>query len=235
MANESLSAKTKRLTSYRLEDETLTPEMIAAGAHLLDGVIDRDGLAARVYTAMRSARPKYSAVDLKRFFEKFVPGPEDDCWTWTGAVKAGWGGYGKFYYQGKLIGAHVAAWEIANRKTVPKRWVVCHTCDNPPCVNPLHLFPGTFRDNMIDMWTKGRARPNGMNAKGSRNPQSVFKEADIPVIRQMISDGTTQTAIAKQFGVTVQAVNRIHRGRAWTHVVDFENGICDISQDIGSE
>lgn len=79
----------------------------------------------------------------------------DDCWEWQGCRRLG---YGRIWLEGRLWTAHrIAAhvWlgiDLTDRKTF-----ACHSCDNPPCVNPDHLFPGNQADNMRDMAQKGRA------------------------------------------------------------------------------
>lgn len=78
------------------------------------------------------------------------------CVEWTG--KRHWAGYGlRYVAKGNWIRAHRWAWIIEYGR-IPKGLFVCHACDNPPCVNPLHLFLGTQKDNHDDMVAKGRAR-----------------------------------------------------------------------------
>ena len=76
------------------------------------------------------------------------------CWLWTG-TKAASGGYGIFWENGNQHRAHRLSWLLTNG-AIPKGMVVCHKCDNPPCVNPAHLFIGTMKDNVDDMMSKGR-------------------------------------------------------------------------------
>src|SRR5690606_35598865 len=75
-----------------------------------------------------------------------------DCWVWTATRMSR--GYGYFYANGKMRGAHRVAWAIAHGYFPDVH--VLHRCDNPPCVRPDHLFLGTQRDNMADMAAKGR-------------------------------------------------------------------------------
>lgn len=95
---------------------------------------------------------------LTRFMSHVIK--TDGCWEWIGCKS---GGYGRIWVkkenrQVKSL-AHRISWEMF-RGPISNNLFVCHTCDNPPCVNPDHLWLGTKSDNTIDMWKKGRARPN---------------------------------------------------------------------------
>ena len=84
----------------------------------------------------------------------------DICWFWIGAKNSN--GRPSFAYtdwktEKKHYNAARYSYELHNKVKVPKDKLVCHSCDNMLCVNPKHLFLGTQKDNVIDMWNKGRS------------------------------------------------------------------------------
>lgn len=98
-----------------------------------------------------------------RFEEKYTPEPNTGCWLWMGGV--GGGGYGTFHYDSERL-AHRVSY-LMHRGTIGDLCVL-HVCDVPLCVNPDHLFLGTYVDNAVDCLRKGRhAR---YNAKKSTCP-----------------------------------------------------------------
>lgn len=103
---------------------------------------------------------------LDRFWIKVSMAEADQCWEWSGrrkkqVINGKTYDYGIFalpVVAGKRteVRAHRFAWETWHRKPVPAGMVLRHGCDNPPCVNPAHLEPGTSADNMRDMVERGR-------------------------------------------------------------------------------
>lgn len=92
----------------------------------------------------------------ERFSAKFKRGEANECWEWNGAISKGYGSIGEGGQHGKILKAHVVAWELHHNQIVPDKMCVRHTCDNPSCVNPAHLVIGTHQQNMRDMTERGR-------------------------------------------------------------------------------
>jgi len=93
---------------------------------------------------------------LERFKQKFNLSPSG-CWEWIAASRGN--GYGCFKLNGKSIDAHRVSFMLF-KGDIPKNTLVCHTCDNKKCVNPEHLFLGTYKDNFNDAVKKGRIKLN---------------------------------------------------------------------------
>jgi hypothetical protein len=103
-------------------------------------------------------------------FWNFVPDkPSDECWEWTGRRNEL--GYGTIRETSgsRLIRAHRVSASI-HLADYSESLLVCHHCDNPPCVNPSHLFMGTHRDNTLDGWEKGRIRKPPTPARKTHCP-----------------------------------------------------------------
>lgn len=109
---------------------------------------------------------------MERFESHFTPEPNSGCWLWFGAANKK--GYGNFFFEDKFYRAHRWIYEQINGP-VSATLDMCHKCDNPSCVNPDHLFPGTRSDNMQDSIRKGRVRRNerkDSNGKWARKSEN---------------------------------------------------------------
>lgn len=97
---------------------------------------------------------------LKEWFEtKFIPKSENECWEWNGSPNnCGYGFVYKVVNNKRLVtSASRLSFQLFHKVKLDKNELVCHTCDNPICINPNHLFKGSHSDNMKDMIAKGRA------------------------------------------------------------------------------
>lgn len=156
-----------------------------------------------------------------RFWLK-VHKTKSGCWEWLGGKNDG--GYGQFSVQGKTIGAHRVAYYLFTG-VMPKgghEECVCHSCDNPSCVNPAHLWLGTPKENHADRDAKGHlVRPIG-----ERNGQAKLTTAEVKEIRARwdaweVTPGGYKLgaakAIAPDFGVSVSTVGEIGRRVSRAH------------------
>lgn len=165
-------------------------------------------------TSAPSWTPRDESEPYEPIAERFWAQVEktDSCWLWVGTRFVD--GYGLFR-DGKPRGAHRVAWEL-HYGPIPDGLMVCHHCDNPPCVNPAHLFLGTNADNMADMKRKGR------QGFGERNASSRLTEVDIVAIRKSYwLQGLLSHEIARQYETSDRHIRNIVRGNKWPHVENF--------------
>lgn len=109
---------------------------------------------------------------MSRIIEK-----ENGCWEYP--LRHTKCGYGTIYFGGFKVRKHILVHRLMYEEfkdKIPKGLFVLHTCDNPPCCNPSHLFLGTHQDNMDDMWKKGRSKVG--KGENSRNWKYSDKEID---------------------------------------------------------
>lgn len=143
------------------------------------------------------ARPMSSREEY--FWARVNRGGPTECWTWSGALQSY--GYGDIHHREGRISAHRFSYEL-HHGAIAAGGVVCHRCDNPPCVNPAHLFVGTQADNMADKVSKGR------QAKGERVATAKLTDAQFHEMLELKAAGIRQVDIASRFGVTQQAVSQ---------------------------
>ena len=174
-------------------------------------------------------------VAEERFWDKVQVGSPSECWVWCGSRSGG--RYGKFYFEGKLVQAHRYSYMLHYGEILPGL-VVCHKCDNEGCVNPYHLFVGTQKDNVQDMFKKGRdnyARGSNHGSKthpeccrhradnfgcrkGEKNGRSVLTKHAVLQIRSLAECGVSRRKIARMFGVGKTTVDNVVHRRTWADV-----------------
>jgi hypothetical protein len=143
---------------------------------------------------------------LERFWAKVEK--TDYCWLWQGAINSD---HGSAYYHADGRFQRAARWIWKQSHGPIRRGLeVCHTCDNPACVRPSHLFLGTHLQNMQDMSRKGRASKIGM--KGEAHPQCKLSDDDVRRMKKLRMEGASIKELMDIFGVEKSYVPKVMSG-----------------------
>lgn len=130
----------------------------------------------------------------------------DVCWDWRGNKSHG---YGCMTCGGKWSFAHRVSYEL-HFGDIPDKIEICHTCDNPACINPSHLFPGTHKDNMEDMVKKGRHKKSYASGK--------LSETDVLEIRKNFAEGVSAINLGYKYKVSKHAIYDVLNKVTWSHI-----------------
>lgn len=160
---------------------------------------------------------------LERFSQKYSI-VNNGCWNWNGASRGN--GYGCIRIGNKIIDAHRIAYNLFIGE-IPKGMLVCHVCDNRRCVNPKHLFIGTYKDNFNDAIIKGRIKIYGKTGreveKSRENARfnAVNRKYNIKLILDIkadINNGLKNKDICYKHGVNRFLVSNIKTGKNWSWI-----------------
>ena len=158
-------------------------------------------------------RPKNTIPDFWKHVDK---SGHNGCWNWTGFIDRD--GYGTYWWEGRPQGAHRLSYIFTHGSISPGQ-CVCHHCDNPPCVNPDHLWLGTHQDNIADKISKGRqaknTKPNNP-AKGERHGEAKLSDEQVHLIRNSLIPARV---LAERFGVHPTRIYKIRQGKGWKHII----------------
>lgn len=174
-------------------------------------------------SAARSARPQFcskacyglhhaaksSAAFADKFWARLKPANDRGCREWSG--RTFWR-YGLVDLGNKPQMAHRIAYRLATGED-PGELSVCHTCDNPPCCEPTHLWLGTHKENMADRTKKGRTNPPKFS--GEKHPAARLTSTDVIAIRQ---SPESNNSLAARFGVGAANIRRIRLHETWRDV-----------------
>lgn len=157
-----------------------------------------------------------SEKQLWRFWKKVNKGDTDDCWNWK--ARKNEGGYGNVFLEGKCRLAHRIAFCISYG-AFDNSLKVCHTCDNPSCCNPAHLWLGTDEENVADRDAKGRL-VNGRKYKGENHINAKLTDKQASEIRALYAFGEwLHRELAEMYGVSRGTIQRIVTGARWKHLL----------------
>lgn len=142
----------------------------------------------------------------RRFWNAVDKRAPDECWPWTrklhkGDDSASGLGYGRLLVDGRIERAHRVSYMLFVGP-IPDELCVLHRCDNPPCVNPAHLFLGTRADNNADRDAKGRSARK-------------LTWAQVQELRANAASGMSPKVLAGSYGVSLGHAGKIVRGGAW--------------------
>lgn len=186
-----------------------------AACHVLGCVKEakQKSLCCMHYTRQR----RYGSFEMpqkKALFQIFAESVEvdepDKCWLWTGnAITTGLN-YGRINVGRKSYLAHRLSYEFLVQP-LPQGMLALHTCDNPKCVNPHHLYAGNHKQNAIDRSVR---KPNSY-AVGEKAGTAKLSEDQVISIRQ---DGRSCYALAKHYGVSPALISMVKNRKVWKHL-----------------
>ncbi len=184
---------------------------------MLDGPIWNFCQNRRWNMAARPHRPIPELTDrqIDRFLSHIQIGEPDECWPWIGArLKTGYGVSG--INQVPHLASRISV-RISTGKD-PGELVVMHTCNNPPCVNPRHLVPGTQSENMFHR-TASSTPDQPRWACGAQLPNAKLSDSAVKRAHFLRASGLTQRQIGDILGVHNTRISALLSGKAWKHVV----------------
>lgn len=151
------------------------------------------------------------------------------CWEWQGFSSDK--GYGLVIFRSQKMRVHrlVASQYIGE---LTPSVLVCHSCDNPPCCNPSHLFIGTAKDNYWDAISKGRISESWIEHVQTSHSHSMASRARqcenhkhskltveiVTALRREASRGVRRSELVEMFGISRTAISRVINGRTWKHI-----------------
>lgn len=171
--------------------------------------------------------PQWNSLDFSRFWSKVKIGKPTECWPWM-ACKTRMG-YGQFSLGGRATGRFIApriAWAMCHH-TLEIPFHVLHKCDNPPCVNPSHLFLGDDTVNVRDAMKKGRfCRGEAMSKalmghmpRGEKHHNVKLTADQVLLIRRLYGEGeSSQSSLGKHFNVKTTTIQAIVDRRTWAYL-----------------
>ena len=152
-----------------------------------------------------------SLTRAEKFWKKIKK--TEGCWLWTGAKNSH--GYGYVKRRGKTYRTHRYVWEIM-KGHIPSGVCVLHCCDVRNCVNPEHLYLGSYSDNAYDAHRRGHRSYSHL--KGSKHGMAKLDESKVKVIKTYLENGFTCLSLSKVYQVSPATISRIKRKEGWVNI-----------------
>jgi hypothetical protein len=150
----------------------------------------------------------------------------DGCWLWHGAHQPD--GRGVLGMNGKLQSAPRVSWHL-HYGDIPVGMHVLHQCDNPPCVNPAHLFLGTNLDNIRDAQKKGRLRGSNGHLCGDNSASAKLTWNDVDEIRNSVE---ILRVLAARYGVSISTIHLIRKRKIWTRRTEMIDRAVSVMREV---
>lgn len=153
---------------------------------------------------------QFTNIFIKRFFSRFTPEPNTGCWLWCGPPDKD--GYGRITLFNKTLKAHRVSFIIHNKDENIDNHLICHKCDTRSCVNPSHLYKGTYSDNIKDR----DFRKRGVFKRGEKHYASKISDKTRLEIFTCFESGMSISKIAKKFKTSYKiAYSAVHKKHIW--------------------
>lgn len=150
--------------------------------------------------------PEYDFWTMNRLLRSSRDDADTGCRIWLGQTNKP-GGYGRISYRGKQWRAHRLAYTLLWAQ-IPAGLDLMHSCDNPLCINPNHLRPGTHAENIAEAYQKGRK----FVPQGPRHPRFRLSEEQAA---EALESSEPVADLAARFGVSKSMIYRLKSGATW--------------------
>ncbi len=163
--------------------------------------------------------PELTKRDIERFWSHVARGDIEDCWEWDAGTSTE--GYGRFSVATPEGKRFVQATRVVLFLTTGRddpALCVCHTCDNPRCCNTMHLWPGTYSENNLDAYRKGRMTSPSVYTRGEKSGQAKLTDENVREIKSALKAGERPVPLSRKYGVSLRAITKIRDRETWKHI-----------------